>query len=108
MRSRTREKHFFFNDAELNDLTQKAKKAGLSEAALVRMLLRGYAPKEKPDEEFYSLMRKISVVANSINQLAQDINLPEIKREAEHWRAFRMEVKRRFLEPEKVIPNGGD
>jgi len=110
MRSRPHEKHFFFSDAEVNDLKRKAKKAGLSEAALVRMLLSGYAPKEKPDEQFYAAMQELSAISNSVNQLARrgNIDATLLEREAENWRNFRMEVKRRFLEPERLKSDGGN
>ena len=45
---RTIKKQFWFSRDEAQDLQKKAKKTCLSEAALVRLLLRGYEPKEKP------------------------------------------------------------
>ena len=50
---RTIKKQFWFSRDEAQDLQKKAKKTCLSEAALVRLLLRGYEPKEKPDDRFY-------------------------------------------------------
>ena len=49
---RTIKKQFWFSRDEAQDLQKKAKKTCLSEAALVRLLLRGYEPKEKPDDRF--------------------------------------------------------
>ena len=46
---RTIEKHFLFSREEVQELQKKSKKACVSEAALVRFLLKGYEPKEKPD-----------------------------------------------------------
>ena len=46
-----------FNRKEAQDLAAKAKKACLSEAGLIRLLIRGYEPKEKPDDRFYDVMR---------------------------------------------------
>lgn len=50
---RTVKKQFWFSKVEAQDLKKKAKKACLTEAALIRLLLRGYEPREKPDERFY-------------------------------------------------------
>ena len=47
---RTVKKQFWFSKPEAQDLQKKAKKTCLSEAALVRLLVRGYEPKERPDE----------------------------------------------------------
>ena len=71
---RTVKKQFWFSKAEAQDLQKKAKKACLTEAALVRLLLRGYEPREKPDERFYDTMRELSAIGNNINQLAIKAN----------------------------------
>ena len=65
---RTIKKQFWFSRYEAQDLQKKAKKTCLSEAALVRLLLRGYEPKEKPDDRFYDAMREFSAIGNNIHQ----------------------------------------
>ena len=52
MRKRNIQKIVRFNRKEAQDLAAKAKKACLSEAGLIRLLIRGYEPKEKPDDRF--------------------------------------------------------
>lgn len=47
---RSIEKHILMNKAEAQDLQRKAKKACLSEGGLIRLLIKGYEPKEKPDD----------------------------------------------------------
>ena len=46
----------------------------MTEAALIRLLIRGYEPREKPDERFYDAMRELSAIGNNINQLAIKAN----------------------------------
>ena len=48
------------NKAEAQDLQKKAKRACLSEGGLIRLLLKGYEPREKPDERFYDVMLEAS------------------------------------------------
>ena len=71
---RTVKKQFWFSKVEAQDLKKKAKKACLTEAALIRLLLRGYEPREKPDERFYDAMRELSAIGNNINQIARTVN----------------------------------
>ena len=86
---RTVKKQFWFSKVEAQDLKKKAKKACLTEAALIRLLLRGYEPREKPDERFYDAMRELSAIGNNINQLAAKANTlgfvdaPQLKKETE-------------------------
>ena len=59
MSKRNIEKHILMNKAEAQDLQKKAKRACLSEGGLIRLLLKGYEPREKPDERFYDVMREL-------------------------------------------------
>lgn len=104
---RTIEKHILLNRTEAQDLQKKAKKACLSEGALIRLLLKGYAPKEQPDERFYDVMRELSAIGNNINQLAAKANslgfvdAVQLSKEAERWHKFQAGIEREFLRPEK-------
>ena len=77
----------------------------LSEAGLIRLLIRGYEPKEKPDDRFYDVMRELSSIGNNINQLAAKANTlgfidaPMLKNEAAKWNKFQSEIERTYLRP---------
>ena len=107
MRKRNIQKIVRFSRDEAQDLQKKAKKACLSEAGLIRLLLRGYEPREKPDERFYDVMRELSSIGNNINQLAVKANAlgfvdaPQLKKEAERWHKFQADIKRTYLRPDK-------
>ena len=58
MMKRTIKKQVWLNRTEARELQKKAKKACLSEAGLVRMLISGYEPRQQPDESFYDLARQ--------------------------------------------------
>ena len=107
MKRRTVKKQFWFSRDEAQDLQKKAKKTCLTEAALVRLLVRGYEPKERPDQRFYDVMRQLSSIGNNINQLAAQANslsfvdAKKLQKEAERWHKFQVDVERQFLRPEK-------
>ncbi len=106
MKRRTVKKQFWFSRDEAQDLQKKAKKTCLTEAALVRLLVRGYEPKERPDERFYDVMRQLSSIGNNINQLAAQANslsfvdAQKLQKESERWHKFQADVERQFLRPE--------
>ena len=105
MSKRNIEKHILMNKAEAQDLQKKAKRACLSEGGLIRLLLRGYEPREKPDERFYDVMRELSAIGNNINQLAAKahtlgfIDVPMLKNEANRWHRFQADIEATFLRP---------
>lgn len=107
MKRRTVKKQFWFSRDEAQDLARKAKKTCLTEAALVRLLVRGYEPKERPDERFYDVMRQLFSIGNNINQLAAQANslsfvdAQKLQKESERWHKFQADVERQFLRPEK-------
>lgn len=107
MRKRNIQKIVRFSRDEAQDLQKKAKKACLSEAGLIRLLLRGYEPREKPDERFYDVMRELSSIGNNINQLAVKANAlgfvdaPQLKKEAERWHKFQADIERTYLRADK-------
>ena len=107
MRKRNIQKIVRFSRDEAQDLQKKAKKACLSEAGLIRLPLRGYEPREKPDERFYDVMRELSSIGNNINQLAVKANAlgfvdaPQLKKEAERWHKFQADIERTYLRPDK-------
>lgn len=107
MRKRNVDKHIWFSRAEAQELQRKAKKACMTEAGLIRLLIRGYEPREKPDDRFYDVMRELSSIGNNINQLAAKANAlgfidaPLLKSEADKWNKFQSQVEREYLRPDK-------
>lgn len=64
-------KQFWLSEKDAADLKQKAQRCGITETAMIRMLLHSYEPREKPDERFYEAMREMYAIGNSLNQLAR-------------------------------------
>ena len=74
MRNRTIKKQFWLNESEDKLLKEKSKKAGLSEAEFIRCFIKGYKLKEKPDENFYYVLKDLRGIAINVNQLARQAN----------------------------------
>ena len=83
---RTIKKQFWFNREEAQDLQKKAKKTCLTEAALVRLLVR-----------------ELSRVGNSLNQLAAKANIlgyidtPMLEAELKKLHKFQADIEEEFL-----------
>ena len=102
----TVQNHFRFSKEDAESLKVKSQKTCLSESQLVRLLLRGYKPKEKPDDRFYEAMRQLSGIANNINQLAAKahslgfVDTQKLNEEVVRWHQFQADIERQFLRPE--------
>lgn len=105
MRKRNIQKIVRLNRSEAQDLQKKAKRTCMSESGLIRLLIKGYEPREKPDERFYDVMGELSAIGNNINQLAVKANTLgfvdalKLKKEAERWHKFQAHVEETFLRP---------
>ena len=100
-------KQFWLSPQDARELKRKAKLCGITETAVIRILLHGYEPKEKPDAQFYEVMRELSAIGNNIHQLAAKANAlnfidaPMLTKEAERWHKFQADVERQFLRPDR-------
>lgn len=100
-------KQFWLSPDDAAELKRKARLAGLTETAVIRLLLRGYEPKEKPDSRFYEVMRELSAIGNNINQLAAKANAlgfidaPMLRNEALRWHQIQNEIEQKILLPEQ-------
>ena len=107
MRKYNVKKQFWFDRLTAQNLEKKARKCGVNESSLIRVLVNGYEPREKPDDRFYEVMRQLSAIGNSANQIARRANAlgfidaPYYQKEAEQWHKFQLEVKAKFLLPSK-------
>ena len=100
-------KQFWLNASEDQELKRKAEKACLTEAALLRLLIKGYEPRERPDDRFFETMKEMRRMGGNLNQLlvkAHKFGIADvtaIKQELEEWRAFQVKVEEKYLLPEK-------
>ena len=73
-----------------------------------QLMVKGYQLCEKPDPEFYRIMRELSAIGNRINQLAAKANAlnfidtPMLREEARKWHDFQLDVRKKYLLPRKV------
>lgn len=100
-----KKKQFWLSDQQAADLAEKAKKACMTEAGLVRMLLQNYIPPEKPGPEFFQDMNRVSEFAVRLQELSRMTSDEKsgdlLADEAAAWRRFRLEMERKYLMPER-------
>lgn len=108
MRKRNVQVLFRLNDEEAAYLYGLVEKSGRSKEALLRSMLMGYRLCEKPDLEFYQIMRELSAIGNRINQLAAKANAldfidtPMLREEARKWHDFQLDVRKKYLLPKRA------
>ncbi len=108
MRKRSVQILFRLNEEEAEQFYELVRKSGRSKEAFLREMVKGYRLCEKPDPEFYGIMRELSAIGNRINQLAAKANAldfvdaPMLREEAKKWHDFQIDVRKKYLLPRKV------
>lgn len=108
MRKRNVQILFRMTEEEAEYLYDLVRKSGYSKEALLRAMVKGYRLCEKPDPEFYKILRELSAIGNRINQLAAKANAlnfvdaPMLKEEAQRWHEFQIAVRKKYLLPRKA------
>ena len=103
MRKRNVQILFCLTEEEAEHLNELVRKSGRSKEAF----LRGYQLCEKPDPEFYKMMRELSAIGNRINQLAVKANAlgfvdtPMLREEARKWHKFQIDIRKMYLLPRR-------
>ena len=104
---RSIKKQVWLNRDEAQELQKKAKKACLTEASLIRTLISGYQPKEKPDERFYEFMGELRSLSTSMGKIADSMGKyryvaqAEFMDEIQSLHKFEAAIEERFLKHDR-------
>ena len=108
MRKRNVQILFRLTEEEADYLCSLAERSGHSRQALLQSMVMGYRLCEKPDPEFYKIMRELSAIGNRINQLAAKANAlgfvdtPMLNEEARKWHEFQIDIRKKYLLPRRA------
>ena len=104
---RTIKKQVWMNKAEAQDLQKKAKKACMTEARLIRMLLEGYNPPVAPDDRFYDAMDEMRKASERLEGFAKAA-ASDADREKYHNAACELLRIQNELEKKVLLPRESD
>ena len=106
MRKYTIDKHIRLTKEEAQDWKRKAEMIGFKESSMVRALVDGYEPKEKPDLQFFSAIGRVKSLANEIRKLRNaiqstgSVDTDELRKEIRRWQKLRRELEVKYLAPD--------
>ena len=91
------------NDIEYAKLLDDISKSDETISDYIRKLILEKEIKEKPEKDFYKVMKQLSKIGVNLNQIAHKANSTNVidkdfyKNEAEEWHKFAREVKMKYL-----------
>ena len=80
---KTVRKEFVLTPLEAQDLKEKAQGACMAEGRLMRMLIAGYHPPQKPDDDFYKAMNQVAEMAERIESFSLFLSDPALRERLE-------------------------
>lgn len=97
MDKRTVEIKVRLNRKEAESLNKRVKKSRLSRECYLRHLIGGSIPREAPPPDYFSMMRELYHIGNSLNQVAQKahvLNVIDVQRYDAAMREFETAVRK--------------
>lgn len=107
MRARNNRIMLRLSDKEYESLIKSSEKVGVPREVYLRMLIMGTAPKEKPTADFYSMMKELNTIGNSLNQIAKVanskgfINVKAYEENVRKLNGFILEISKAVFTPER-------
>ena len=62
---------FRLNRKEAEALDKRVRRSGLNREAYLRQVITGVVPRDAPPPDYYSMMRELHQIGNSLNQISQ-------------------------------------
>lgn len=91
------------NDIEYEKLQSDITKSNITISDYIRKLILKKEIKEKPDYQFYEVMKQLSKIGVNLNQIAHKANATNeidkdyFKAEAKNWNDISKKIKEKFL-----------
>lgn len=96
MRKRNVHIQVWLSKKEAETFAKKVKRSGLNSSAYLRHLINGVVPRDAPPPDYYTMMRELHAIGNSLNQIAQKahtLNVIDVQRYDAAVRQFEAAVK---------------
>ena len=103
MRERLNRVEIRLNDIEYKKLINDITREDTTFSDHIRKLIMEVQLKEKPDYEFYNIMKELTKIGINLNQLAKKANTlnlidkDEYKKQADDWKSFSNKIKNKYL-----------
>lgn len=95
MRKRNVPIMFRLNRKEAEALDKRVKRSGLNREAYLRQVITGVVPRDAPPPDYYSMMRELHQIGNSLNQISQKahaLNVIDVQKYDEAVKKFNTTV----------------
>ena len=100
-------KQFWLTPEEDAEFRRKVDLTGLPQSSVIRMLISGYEPRERPDERFFQAMQTLYEMISTAQMLLERsrqlgvVDKETVEREINRWAYFICNIESEFLRPEK-------
>ena len=108
MRYCTKTFHIRFSEKEYDRLCKYAAKAGIPKTTYIRHMINGCQPKEKPPVDFWTFMKELYALGNSLDQFTMAIrrfggvNAAKLEETSKQYGQFLLAVTERMQLPIKL------
>lgn len=105
---------FRLTPKEAQSLDAKVRKSGLSREAYLRQLIKGVVPRDAPPPDYYSMMKELYRIGNSLNRIAGNAHMQNAAdaqrydRDLQEFREAVRKITEAVVLPERKAPLKGE
>lgn len=100
-------KQFWLTPEEDSEFRRKVNLTGLPQSSVIRMLISGYEPRERPGDRFFQAIKSLYEMTSTAKQLLERshqlgvLDKETVESEIKRWAFFISNIEAEFLRPEK-------
>lgn len=105
-------KQFWFTPEEEAEFRRKVALTGLPQSSIIRMLIKGYEPRERPDDRFFQAINSLNEMIHTAQKLLERsyqlgvVDKDTVEREIKRWVYFISNIESDFYDQRKVRSSG--
>ena len=102
MRERAKTFSVRLNEKEHENLNRIIKKCGTTKSAFIRSVANRYLPKERPPDEYFEFIRRLTEIGNNLYQISFKTENDELNEQVKKIDELILEINKFYTMPERM------
>lgn len=102
MRERSKTFSVRLNEKEHENLNRIIKKCGTTKSAFIRSVANRYLPKERPPDEYFEFIKRLTEIGNNLYQISSETENDELSKQVKELDELILEINKFYTVPERM------
>ena len=102
MRERTKTFSVRLSEKEHENLNKIIEKCGTTKSAFIRSVANRYLPKERPPDEYFQFIKRLTDIGNSLYQISSETENDDLSEQVKKLDELSLEINKFYTVPERM------